>query len=253
MANNIPELIQALFVSPTEELGNFAMVMQAATDLVSRAARDCDASGRPDSGTDPHLLVLLDFVNFGSFSFRDLSRSYQQDFLRCARKGQCKMTILGTAATREATEVQFPEARFNRDRATPYFQERLRELGMRADIPYSEFIQGLVDQQTNSVAQLIRDGVRIRPQNADARLHVWVRGQAEAVVSFVLLTSAGGATRWDEAGFRTTSPPVVHTLRNFINTLFWSPLGGLEEPAQHGPAASRGGPEAPRAQPTDNG
>lgn len=219
-----------MLLANIRRLPKYHDVMAAAMQLVDSALSDQqlrDDWARGLKGGDrAYLLVMVDFPGFGSFSFPEDSRRYLKQLARLARGGaRVSMLTLEGAVAEKSCRLQDTEDDFREHVRHESFRKKLKAFGLSPATTYDEFIQALLAGDAHAVEQLRADGVKVHLLHSDARVHLWIRGEREAVVSFVMVEpDRDGGLNWNEVGFQTTDATIVTMLRNYASTLLSMPI-----------------------------
>jgi class 3 adenylate cyclase len=219
-----------MLLANVRRLPKYHDVMAAAMQLVESALadqhlRDDWASGMR-GGDRPYLLIMVDFPGFGSFSFPDDSRRYLKQLSKLARGGaRVSMLTLDRTVAERSCRLQDTEDDFRQSVKKEDFRRKLKGYGLPATASHDQFVEALLASDALAVEQLRADGVKIHFLHSDTRVHLWIRGEREAVVSFVMVEpDTDGGLNWNEVGFQTSDATVVTMLRNYAATLLAMPI-----------------------------
>jgi class 3 adenylate cyclase len=216
---------------PVIKLNGLGDILKRAIALLNRALEHLEQNAPLSAKTDKSLLtkdyvlVYVDFPAFGSFSFPDESKEYCSQLLKVASKKRARVAVLSPDIARRSSEMQFSSADYERSLQDDEKKRRIIDYVGNGSTPdYSTFIDALLQKDRGHLDDLARE-LTIATQAADPRVHAWIRGNAEAVVSFVLVNRRNGESEWSETGFYTTSSEFIQILRDYITTLLDQPLG----------------------------
>jgi class 3 adenylate cyclase len=209
-----------------DKLASFGEITDSATRLLDAAVQDQELGKTEVTDRGPYLMALVDFPAFASFSYPEESSRYRRLFAEFARNGgEAALCTLSPRTANASSRLQFTEGAFRAALQDPEYLAKLTNFGLDQTPTYDELINLLLAKDAEAVQEFRDAGVKIVEMTTDPRLHVWIRGTEEAVVSFVMVVKRKRTVvDWSEKGFQTTDRTVVAMLRNYVRTLIEAPL-----------------------------
>ena len=210
------------YAVPVIKIDSLKGVLGRAIDLLENALRDIQEVQPSGALPTDHLLTYVDFPAYGSFSAPDECEVYRGLLLKIAASGNLQIAVLSPKIAELSSKLQFGPLEY----ASLLRAKRtaVEAYTGQSEPSYDDFVKTLLFKDASFVNELVACGVTAVEQDADPRVHVWIRGLSEAVVSFVFIKSGNGRQEWSETGFYTSSKDLVAILRDYIKTLLSKPL-----------------------------
>jgi class 3 adenylate cyclase len=212
------------YAVPVIKIHSIKDVLGKAIGILANTIQDITEAEKPGAEPLPkdYVLTYVDFPAYGSFSHPEKYDEYRALLLRIAEKRKMRIAVLSPRIAETSSKLQF-----SLDDYTTLLGDKraaVENYVGTVDPSYDQFVHALLKRDHDLLGELEQRGIKGVEQNTDPRVHIWIRGSSEAVVSFVFITTGRTGQEWNETGFYTSSSDLVTILRDYILTLLERPL-----------------------------
>lgn len=196
--SKIEQLVKSM---STRYIGMFPKNLDDIVDVVRHAHKD--------------LLIMADFVDYGSYSRPETYETVVQELERACEKGvSVRFLVYGDKPAGETLQNQFKESEFARIQSRPQFLHYFGKKypGIERPTTCADFLRILQQKQEDSTHCLLDKGVKIRTLSERVWLFFWLQDDQEAVFVFedIVAPERGLA-------FRTRDAKLVETFKGIFD------------------------------------